>query len=217
MGEDGIVIKGNKEGLNIVINMSKYRNFEDMLRLLLEKMSKGKRFYKGSNLKITIDLKLINENEIIKLKDSLINEYLISECIFSDLSEKEIKYFTGIYEGRTKFIRRTIRSGQCIDYSGNIVIIGDVNPGAEVNASGNVIVIGNLKGNVHAGIGGNDKALIAAFSLQPEIIRIAELVSRSPDDGEIPQYPEVAEPAQRSELRHRQQAVPTRLANFLYF
>lgn len=192
MGEDGIVIKGNKEGLNVVINMSKYRNFEDMLRVLLEKMSKGKRFYKGSNLKITIDLKLINESEIIKLKDSLINEYLISECVFSDLSEKEIKYFTGIYEGRTKFIRRTIRSGQCIDYSGNIVIIGDVNPGAEVNASGNVIVIGNLKGNVHAGIGGNDKALIAAFSLQPEIIRIAELISRSPDDGELPQYPEVA-------------------------
>ena len=73
----------------------------------------------------------------------------------------------GIYEGKTKFLRKTIRSGQSINYPGNIVIIGDVNPGAEIYAAGNIIVFGNLRGVVHAGTNGNDKAIIAAFKLEP--------------------------------------------------
>ena len=56
--------------------------------------------------------------------------------------------FTGIYEGRTKFIKRTIRGGQCINSKGNIVIIGDINSGAEVSAGGNIIVLGSIRGHV---------------------------------------------------------------------
>ena len=57
------------------------------------------------------------------------------------LSEEEVKGFSGVHEGRTKFIRKTIRSGQHINYQGNIVIIGDINSGAEVYATGNIITI----------------------------------------------------------------------------
>lgn len=192
MVDDKILIKGNKEGLYAVIYMNKFKDFDDMLEALIEKLSKGKKFYRGATFKITTDLKYISSKDLNRLKDVLFEEFLIKDCIFEDREEKVSKVFSGIYEGRTKFIRKTIRGGQTINYSGNIVIIGDVNPGAEIYAAGNVIVLGTLKGHVHAGFGGNEKALIAAFNLQPEILQIANIMTRSPEDGLKPKYPEVA-------------------------
>ena len=121
-------------------------------------------------------------------------EIKIKDCIFEEIEEpkKESKVFNGVYEGKTKFIKRTIRGGQLIEYYGNIVIIGDINSGAEVYAGGNIIVLGSIKGQVHAGVGGNKKAIISAFTLQPEILQIADILTMSPDDGVKPPYPELA-------------------------
>ncbi|MBK5241590.1 septum site-determining protein MinC [Clostridium sp.] len=192
MVTDKIIIKGNKEGLNVVINMNHFNDFDDMLESLIEKLSKGKKFYRGSTIKITTELKYINERESRKLKEILFDEFLISDCIFQDQEESIPKVFNGIYEGKTKFLRKTIRSGQSINYPGNIVIVGDVNPGAEIYAAGNIIVIGNLRGVVHAGTNGNEKAIIAAFKLEPQILQIGNIVTRSPEDNLKPLYPEVA-------------------------
>lgn len=192
MVDDKIQIKGNKDGLYAVISMNKFRDFDDMLEALMEKLERGKKFYKGATLRITTELKYINERDLRRLKDTLFDEFMIKDCILEDKEEKTSKVFSGIYEGRTKFLRKTVRSGQSINYSGNVVIIGDVNPGAEVFAGGNIVVLGALKGHAHAGFGGNDKAIIAAFSLQPEILQIADIMTRSPDDGIKPQFPEVA-------------------------
>ncbi|MCM8710369.1 septum site-determining protein MinC [Clostridium sp. SYSU_GA19001] len=192
MIDDKIIIKGNKDGLFAVISMNKFKDFDEMLEALIEKLSRGRKFYKGSTLKIATELKYISERELSRLKDVLFEEFMIKDCILEDREEKVSRVFSGIYEGRTKFLRKTIRSGQSINYTGNIVIIGDVNPGSEVFAGGNIVVLGSLKGHVHAGCGGNDKAIIAAFRLQPEILQIADIMTRSPDDGEKPLYPEVA-------------------------
>lgn len=192
MVTDKIIIKGNKEGLNVVINMNHFADFDDMLESLVEKLSKGKKFYKGSTLKITTELKYISERDSRKLKDILFDEFFISDCILQDAEDAAVKVFTGIYEGKTKFLRKTIRSGQSINYPGNIVIVGDVNPGAEIYAAGNVIVLGTLRGLVYAGTNGNEKAIIAAFKLEPQILQIGSIVTRSPEDGSKPPYPEVA-------------------------
>lgn len=61
---DGILIKGNRDGINTTINMNKFSSFEDMVTLLVKKLSKGKRFYKGTTLILTIDLKLLDEKKI---------------------------------------------------------------------------------------------------------------------------------------------------------
>ncbi|GAA0122059.1 MAG: septum site-determining protein MinC [Clostridium argentinense] len=192
MYADNIIIKGNKEGLNVIIDMKKFRNSLDMTNALIEKLSKGKRFYRGCTLKITTQLKEFTDRELRRLRDLLFEEFLIRDCIFQDIDEKQSKMFNGIYEGRTKYLKRTIRSGQVYEYSGNLVIIGDINPGAEVYAAGNIVVVGAIRGSVHAGCTGNDKSFIAAFSLEPQIIRIADIMTRSPEDGIKPAYPEVA-------------------------
>ena len=192
MIEDRILIKGNKEGLNVVISMNTFKDFDEMMEMLVDKLSKGKVFYKGCTLKLTTELKYISEKDLRKLKDVLFDEFLIKDCSFEDKDDKATKVFSGVYEGKTKFIRKTIRGGQSINYPGNVVIIGDVNPGAEVLAAGNVIVLGTLRGHVFAGSNGNDKAIIAAFSLQPEILQISDIVTRSPEGATKPQYPEIA-------------------------
>ncbi|WP_294362625.1 septum site-determining protein MinC [uncultured Clostridium sp.] len=193
-----IQIRGTKDGINAIIDIDKFNNFDDMLETLIKKLSVGKGFYKGASLKIETNLNLLKEEDILKLKDALFEKIQIKDCIFENINKveskdnKENKIFNGIYEGKTKFIKKTIRSGQQVKYYGNIVIIGDINNGAEVYAGGNIIVLGTIKGQVHAGVGGNKKAVISAFNLQPEILQIADIVTIAPDDGVKPSYPEVA-------------------------
>ncbi|OPF52764.1 septum site-determining protein MinC [Clostridium baratii] len=198
MMDERIIIKGNKSGLIAEINMHKFSDFTEMLDLLIARLSKGKRFYRKSTLTINTSLNLINDKDIAHLKKVLFEEIEIEDIIWQDDNakekekEKEKKTFSGVYEGKTKFLRKTVRGGQSIRYNGNIVIIGDINSGAEVTAAGNIIVLGAIKGNVSAGANGNTKAIIAAFSLQPEILKISNIVTLSPDDSEEPEYPEVA-------------------------
>ena len=196
---DGILIKGNKDGINTTIQMNKFACFEDMLKMLIKKLSKGKHFYKGTTLILKIDLKTINKKELGILKEALLSEIEIKDIVLEDIekeieqvNEKETRIFSGVYEGKTKFIRKTIRGGQSISYQGNIVIIGDINSGSEIYATGNVIVLGVIKGKVSAGTNGNTKAVIAAFLLQPELLEIANVIAMSPDDVEKPSYPELA-------------------------
>ena len=196
---DGILIKGNKDGINTTINMNKFACFDDMLVLLIKKLSKGKHFYKGTTLILRIDLKLVNKKEVGILKEKLLTQIELKDIVLEDIekeieqvNEKEVKVFSGVYEGKTKFIRKTVRSGECINYQGNIVIVGDINSGAEVYAAGNVIVLGRIRGKVSAGTNGNIKAVIAAFLLQPELLKIANVIAMSPDDIEKPSYPELA-------------------------
>lgn len=98
-----------------------------------------------------------------------------------------------IPEYQTILVERTIRSGQSLHYSGHIVVMGDVNPGAEIVAGGNIVVMGYLRGVAHAGATGNEKAIVAAFRLMPTQLRIAGHITRAPD-GESwePVYPEIA-------------------------
>ncbi|AVK49597.1 MULTISPECIES: septum site-determining protein MinC [Clostridium] len=196
---DGILIKGNKDGINTTINMNKFACFDDMLVLLIKKLSKGKHFYKGTTLILRIDLKLVNKKEVGILKEKLLTQIELKDIVLEDIekeieqvNEKEVKVFSGVYEGKTKFIRKTVRSGECINYQGNIVIVGDINSGAEVYAAGNVIVLGRIRGKVSAGTNGNIKAVIAAFLLQPELLKIANVIAMSPDDIQKPSYPELA-------------------------
>ncbi|MCL2678137.1 MAG: septum site-determining protein MinC [Clostridiales bacterium] len=86
--------------------------------------------------------------------------------------------------GHTMLVQRTMRSGQNVNFDGNVVVLGDVNPGAEVIASGHVLVMGALRGVVHAGAGGFDGATITALELSPTQLRIASHITRPPDGEE---------------------------------
>jgi septum site-determining protein MinC len=80
-------------------------------------------------------------------------------------------------------LRETVRSGRSVWHDGHVVILGDVNPGAEVMAAGSVIVWGRLRGLVHAGALGDATAVICALELNPTQLRIAGHIAVAPDNG----------------------------------
>lgn len=79
-------------------------------------------------------------------------------------------------------LKETLRSGRSIYHEGHVVVIGDVNPGAEIVASGDVIVWGRLRGLVHAGALGDETAVICALELNPTQLRIADQIAISPEE-----------------------------------
>lgn len=93
----------------------------------------------------------------------------------------------------TLYLRKTIRSGQSISSDGNIIVIGDINPGAEIIAKGDITVWGVLGGIAHAGSDGNNYAIIRALKLNPVQIRIGEVFARRPDTVNIPYVQKTSE------------------------
>ena len=89
-------------------------------------------------------------------------------------------------------LRETFRSGRFVQHDGHIVIIGDVNPGAEITAGGNVIVWGRLRGLVHAGAYGDETAVICALDLNPTQLRIAGQIAIPPQENGRKPTPEQA-------------------------
>jgi septum site-determining protein MinC len=88
-------------------------------------------------------------------------------------------------------VHRTLRSGFSLNHAGHVVVLGDVNPGAQVIASGNVLVWGHLRGMVHAGAEGDETAVVCALDLSPTQLRIAGHISMTPQRRGKPQ-PEMA-------------------------
>lgn len=188
MKDQSIIFKGTKEG--VIVEVHGFTDYKTLRTAIESKLQNTNNFFNGGSLFIDFAHACVNKECQEKIKQIILNDYKIS---VQDIDNKEKKEFSGINEGKTKFVRNTLRSGQNIEFSGNVVVIGDINPGGQVKAGGNVIVMGILRGMVHAGSSGNKKAIIAAFSLQPTQLRIADIISRPPD-GQLlkPGNPELA-------------------------
>lgn len=87
---------------------------------------------------------------------------------------------------QTIYVTQTLRSGQVLEFDGNIVIIGDCHPGSEIKATGDITVWGVLGSIAHAGAKGNRDAKIRALKMNAVQLRIADCYSRRPDGTNIP-------------------------------
>lgn len=187
MTQDLVVFKGTQEGVYIYIREG---SFDSIKKELDIKLRKSGTFFKGGKI-VDFKGKRLSSNELEELKDIVKDKHHLKIVERKKVKEKD--FFTGIKEGMTKFVKTTLRSGQSIEYKGNVVIFGDVNPGSIVISGGNIVVLGSLRGVAHAGCSGNKNAIVAAFSLQPSQLRIADLIARRPDeDIEEPKWPEIA-------------------------
>ncbi|GGL99710.1 septum site-determining protein MinC [Deinococcus aerophilus] len=94
-------------------------------------------------------------------------------------------------DGRTVIVPHTLRAGFRGEFKGSVIVLGDVNPSAEVVAGGDVIVIGALRGVAHAGQGGHADAIVWARPIASTQIRIGDAVARAPEGSSL------------SNMRHR--------------
>ena len=202
METTNITFKGMKDALIIMLNDSQI--FEDLLLELEKKLEASVNFLKGINYPIRVMGRNLSQEEfdqvakrikdIVGLDLAAMGSEQEDKIKPKKASEAELKsFFYGIDEGMTKFYRGTLRSGQLLKFHGNIIVIGDANPASEIVASGNVIVLGTLRGIVHAGATGNKDAVVAAFNLQPTQLRIADVITRPPEEKIVKaSMPEIA-------------------------
>ncbi|MDF2716220.1 MAG: minC, partial [Paenibacillus sp.] len=86
---------------------------------------------------------------------------------------------------RVTVYKGIIRSGQTVRHEGHLLFLGDINPGGTLLCTGDIFVLGALRGMAHAGLEGNERALIAASYMRPTQLRIADVISRPPDEWGI--------------------------------
>lgn len=203
-----IAIKGTRSGL--LLTLEPETPFVDLLNALADRLAEAPAFFRGAALTVDTSRRQLRVSERRQL-ESVLAHYQMSVRPLEKVTEiiKEAKTVTLPLEEAepvnetpaprdlresedTLFLRRTIRSGQAIHHKSNIVVLGDVNPGAEIVAGGDIIVWGVLRGMVHAGYPDNEQAIVCALQLSPVQVRIAHLLSRPPEGFAAQPRPEVA-------------------------
>ena len=193
-----IEIKGIKNGILIELKEGEWEEQKDAL---LSHIDDNLAFFKSARLVLDVgDLSLnssalsslrnILSDRDIKLK-AVLSTSLVTERASQNLGleikldesspEPEKAPINSMLDGdEAIFLHRTLRSGHKVKYQGHIVVLGDVNPGAELIAGGNIIVWGRLRGVAHAGAGGDTSAVVCSLDLSPTQLRISDKISVSP-------------------------------------
>lgn len=184
--KDDVIFKGNKDGLTIILG--EQTDFNKIKYILSKKINENRNFFDKSDMNISFKGRNLNDVQYDELK-TIVSGYGLK---IKEEIQRVDNNKCGLREDLAKIIKGTVRSGQRIEYKGNVVILGDVNPGAEIIADGNIIVMGIVRGNVYAGCHGNFDAIIAGYRLEPLQIGIADILTRSPDNDERSDYPEYA-------------------------
>ncbi|OGO76642.1 MAG: septum site-determining protein MinC [Clostridiales bacterium GWB2_37_7] len=204
MSENAVVFKGTKEGLYILIKED--MDLDKIKYNLNDKIKPSKRFFEGAKI-VNFKGKKLTKEEFEELKELVENDYgmlVLGEYTQDSdmLTDKEdakehMNYeklpYDNVVQDKVLMLRATVRSGQLIEFIGNIVIIGDVNPGAQIKATGSIVIMGTMRGVAHAGSNGDYGAYVAALNLLPAQIRIGDIITRSPDGlGVRTSVPEMA-------------------------
>ena len=203
MNTELCTIKGTREGL--VITVRDAYQFSEVLKSLERQLFASQSFFRGSSAKLYLQQGTFSEGQMDDI-ERLIAEYgmrlnrePLTIPLHRPLDEPANEESPDSKEDNTLLVRRTIRSGQRLHYDGNVVVMGDVNPGAEVICTGDILVLGSLRGVAHAGAEGKVDATVFAFRLEPTQLSIAHVISRAPDE-KLPQPagPEIARVVENS-------------------
>jgi len=210
-----IAIKGTRSGL--LLTLEPETPFGELLNALAERLAEAPSFFRGASLSVDTTRRDLRRSERRQLEALLAyyqmsiaqlsaavpprtpSQPLITQDLNEPVSVGSLAAVTGDQTSRdaresddTLFLRRTVRSGQAIHHHSNVVVLGDVNPGAEIVAGKDIIVWGVLRGMVHAGYPDNEGAMVCSLLLAPVQLRIAHLLSRPPEGLEVQPRPEVA-------------------------
>ncbi len=194
-----VAVKGTGEGITIVLRGEKA---EATLMELRATLSSAGPLLEGNRVILEVRAPDFGVDELGQALEILRSHGIEPKKIVSDEERvRKAAYALGLEVERGRgekpeiaLVKRgPIRSGQRITCDGTIVIIGDVNPGAEVIAGGDVIVLGHLKGIVSAGTPDDPSRRVYALRLEPSLIRIGPYIARPPEEArERPSRPEVA-------------------------
>ncbi len=194
--ENYVIFKGTKDGVTVLFDAD--APFEELCQQLEKKVEEAGKFFDNVKTSLAFKGRSFTDEEEETLFQ-IITEHTSMQITFLKTENNELKQLSDLLEKEmsphnlTKFHKGSLRNGQKIEFDGSLVIVGDVNPGAEIKASGNIIVLGQLKGMAHAGCKGMTDAFIAAVYMAPVQLRIADIITRFPEENKKgPKPPEYA-------------------------
>ncbi|MCA9945941.1 MAG: septum site-determining protein MinC [Anaerolineales bacterium] len=215
-----VSIKGIREGL--LVTVPDRGSFANLLALLTAELAQKQGFLQGSQVALQVGYRQLSKDNLRDLQALFEQNQLALWAVLAEEPKareaaRELALATRLSGSQTDLngnfisqapetetavtpdppqggliLKETLRSGRSIYHEGHVVIIGDVNPGAEIVASGDVIVWGRLRGLVHAGALGDETAVICALELTPTQLRIADQIAISPDEKRGKAIPEQA-------------------------
>lgn len=164
----------------IVIRISEKAMHDETIECLNKKIPALKKLYKTEKTPICVTGKILKNKEIEEIREIITAEIDV-EVTFDSPKVLGLHGIKKVFEkevntSETKFYKGSLRSGQKVEFEGSIIILGDLNGGAEAIAGENIVVLGALRGLAHAGAKGNKKAIIAAGKIECPQIRIANIV-----------------------------------------
>lgn len=204
-----IEIKGIREGLLVSVGEG---DWPEIHLSLLSHIDTKSDFFQGAKITLEVGNHILKAVELGRLRDELSERGVSLRAVlsYSPTTERTAQALglgtklskprpdrttrspdTPLQGDQAILVQRTLRSGHSLKHSGHVVVIGDVNPGAEIVAGGNVVVWGRLRGTAHAGAQGEQDAIICALDLSPTQLRIADHISLTPPQRRRPK-PEMA-------------------------
>ncbi|TDQ37963.1 septum site-determining protein MinC [Aureibacillus halotolerans] len=182
-GLQNVTIKGTKDGLTLHLNDQ--CSYQELLDELQDKLSNTPVEMDTSllvDVKLKTSMRYLSEEQEEELKELVRREKnLVVTAIESDVMTKK-QALKWQEQQSIERLRQMVRSGQVVEVPGDLLLVGDVNPGGTVRAGGSIYVMGALKGTAIAGAEGDNKAVICASVMQPMQLRIADVISRAPDE-----------------------------------
>lgn len=209
-GEGLFTIKGLKGGPTFLFNDQ--APFSEVITAVEEELARANGFFRDSPAILAFGSRILTKEEWRVLKEILHREgLLLRYAVATEAVSRELLYKEGlpvrdsllpsqekgqptIKGSNALYLRRNLRSGQKEMFEGNVVLVGDVNQGAEILAGGDAIVFGTLRGVVHAGYPDNKEAVVIALNLVPLQLRIGPFIGRA-EEGQNhrrTQRPEIA-------------------------
>ena len=211
MSQDTIIIKGIRQGLLVTLREG---NWDAGLDALKARLGATPAFFRGGRVALDVRGLELGRPEIDRARALFARHQvelwaLVSTNPATEAAAQELGLVISLglppprapetmaKEGEEPVIeglvvRRTLRSGQSLRHPSHIVVIGDVNPGAEIVAGGDIVVWGRVRGVVHAGALGDESTVICALDLAPTQLRIAGHIARSPEERRRKPAPEMA-------------------------
>jgi len=208
----GITIKGRSRGV-LEIAMQPLASYADIRLAVSEKLSKNRDFFTGTDVKVLFSGKVLSAAQKKELRRILLMDYDIKNVTFADEVPESLEEVSAVtsneapiadspnhvslvskdyFNAKSVFVSHTLRSGQRVECEGDVVVLGDVNDGAEVIAGGSIAVMGALRGLAHAGATGRSDVVVAANVLGPKQLRISGKIAAFPSDksGDVPELAE---------------------------
>ena len=187
-----VQIKGLRDSLLVSLAEA---SWEEQRAALLAQIDGQPAFFQGARLALDVGTQVLKVNDMVELRDHLSERNVslwavVSESPTTEKTAQLLGLATRISKPRPEeqhaveprnitdetalFLTKTLRSGTRVEFGGHIVIVGDVNPGAELVAEGSVIVWGKLRGVVAAGVKGNPNAFVCALELLPMRLQLGD-------------------------------------------